>query len=263
MKPYELKEARDRLGLSAKAMAQELGISESTLYVLEAGPKPVPKPIAVAVDALIKRNNEYHDEIESAGNIYTAESHIANQNDFEVIQSLATAPIVMQRNALLGWDLLWYIPLLALILLFRLPKHLHMVWIDLTRLYEDWLTSSDSVWLALKPVGPDFFFTAIAPLWVFVIVPELFAKRSIFPWSFPYRRRCVAASFAVVVAFEYLLYLWVDLSWPPCTEVNRCFRYRAFELPPLSEFVIYFALGALGLVVLVHFAKASKNHARS
>jgi DNA-binding XRE family transcriptional regulator len=88
MEPYELKEARKSLGISAKAMAQELGISESTVYRLEAGPKSVPKHIELAVEAPIKRNDEYHDESGATSNTHVTESPIVNQNDSETLTTV-------------------------------------------------------------------------------------------------------------------------------------------------------------------------------
>lgn len=52
MKPDELKYLQARLGLTNAALADAIGVSESTIVKLRGGQHPIRKPIAVAVKAL-------------------------------------------------------------------------------------------------------------------------------------------------------------------------------------------------------------------
>ncbi len=178
-----------------------------------------------------------------------------------------------QRNALLGWDLLWYLPLAWVTLTISFPNRLQAVWYDLKALWH-WHGLWTFVILPV-PLGEEVLYLSILPVWLLYIVPALFRPDN---GLFPYRRRSVVASYLVAGAFEFLLQLIIYISWPTCIDSTGnerlslfpvassllglafgCFPNRGVILPEPLEFLIFLLVGAVGLVVLVYFARASKN----
>ena len=58
MRARELKAARARLGLSQAALAEALEVHRVTITVYEAGRQPIPRLVALAVEALERRSAE-------------------------------------------------------------------------------------------------------------------------------------------------------------------------------------------------------------
>jgi DNA-binding XRE family transcriptional regulator len=56
MRARELKAARARLGLSQAALAEALEVHRVTITVYEAGRQPIPRLVALAVEALERRS---------------------------------------------------------------------------------------------------------------------------------------------------------------------------------------------------------------
>ena len=55
MRARELKQARTRLEMSQTALAEALGMSRSSVAQYEAGTQPIPKVVALAIEALEAR----------------------------------------------------------------------------------------------------------------------------------------------------------------------------------------------------------------
>jgi DNA-binding XRE family transcriptional regulator len=55
MRARELKAARTRLGMTQRALAEALGIHWTTVSVYENGQDPIPKMVALALEALETR----------------------------------------------------------------------------------------------------------------------------------------------------------------------------------------------------------------
>ncbi len=152
------------------------------------------------------------------------------------------APIVRQRNALLGWDLLWYVPLAALTLLVWVPERFFTVWADLKGL-------TNLGWKLLIipfPLSQEFLYVLILPFWLLVVVPHFFTRKqhNVF---FPYRWHCVVASYFVAGACEFLAQLLIYIWWPTC--VDAAGQGRSNLLTASTGLPLIAALSSTGLPV--------------
>lgn len=145
-----------------------------------------------------------------------------------------------QRNALVGWDLVWYVPLCLFLLLNIWPSRLQVVWSDLQMLWHR-MTWWELLLVPL-PLGVEFLYLATWPAYI-LIVPLFFGRN---PGNrfFPYRRRCVVASILVALATDYLIQVGVVLAWPLWVDSAGAERISLFGANFIWPSILLLLMGA-------------------